>query len=124
MTESPSDLLEVLLLAKETGLYQVLDDGAVKSDLDIVPLLETIDDLKQGSETMKQLFEADVYKKQLQARDKRQEIMLGYSDGSKDGSTLSANWNLFKTQLDIHNVSNKYGVVLNVIQCRSCCVGR
>src|SRR5690625_7821849 len=79
MTESPSDLLEVLLLAKETGLYQVLADGCIKSDLDIVPLLETIDDLIQGSETMKQLFESDVYTKQLQARNKRQEIMLGYS---------------------------------------------
>ncbi|HLS34711.1 MAG TPA: phosphoenolpyruvate carboxylase, partial [Bacillota bacterium] len=124
MTESPSDLLEVLLLAKETGLYQVLDDGAVKSDLDIVPLLETIDDLKQGSETMKQLFEADVYKKQLQARDKRQEIMLGYSDGSKDGSTLSANWNLFKTQLDIHNVAKKYGVELKFFHGRGGSLGR
>src|SRR5690625_7684825 len=50
--------------------------------------------------------------------------MLGYSDGSKDGSTLSANWNLFKTQLDIHNVAKKYGVELKFFHGRGGSLGR
>src|SRR5699024_10083416 len=73
MTESPSDLLEVLLLAKETGIYQLLPDGQVKSNLDIVPLLETIEDLVQGSETMDQLFKFKVYQSQIEARGHKQE---------------------------------------------------
>lgn len=124
MTESPSDLLEVLLLAKETGLYRVLPEGEVESDLDIVPLLETIDDLKNGSKTMEHLFQSEVYATQLQARNHSQEIMLGYSDGSKDGSTLSANWNLFKTQLEIHNVAKRYGIKLKFFHGRGGSLGR
>lgn len=124
MTESPSDLLEVLLLAKETGIYQLLPDGQVKSNLDIVPLLETIEDLVQGSETMDQLFKSKVYQSQIEARGHKQEIMLGYSDGSKDGSTLSANWHLFKTQLEIHNIAKNHGVHLKFFHGRGGSLGR
>src|SRR5690625_1738805 len=66
MTESPSDLLEILVLAKETGIYRLYPDGRVESDLDVAPLLETIDDLIAGPQIMRTLFETDVYKKQIQ----------------------------------------------------------
>src|SRR5690606_22398360 len=90
MTQSASDLLEVLLLAKEAGIYRLYSDGHVESDLDVAPLLETIDDLVAGPNIMKKVFELDVYRNHLAERGNHQEIMLGYSDGSKDGGTLTA----------------------------------
>ncbi|GGP08382.1 phosphoenolpyruvate carboxylase [Oceanobacillus neutriphilus] len=124
MSESPSDLLEVLLLAKETGIYRLYPDGTVESDLDVAPLLETIDDLIAGPDIMKTLFETDVYRKQLEARGEHQEIMLGYSDGSKDGGTLSANWNLFKAQEEIHNIARQYHIRLKFFHGRGGSLGR
>ncbi|MFP3489626.1 phosphoenolpyruvate carboxylase, partial [Staphylococcus sp. SIMBA_130] len=90
------DLLEVLVLAKEANIYRLHADGSVESDLNIAPLLETIDDLKAGPSIMEKLFELPVYKNHLAQVDNRQEIMLGYSDGSKDGGTLTANWKLYQ----------------------------
>lgn len=124
MTESPSDLLEVLVLAKETGIYRLYPDGKVESDIDVAPLLETIDDLIAGPEIMRALFETEVYKKQIQARNRNQEIMLGYSDGSKDGGTLSANWKLFKAQLEIHNTAREYDIRLKFFHGRGGSLGR
>ncbi|MUV37622.1 Phosphoenolpyruvate carboxylase [Lentibacillus sp. JNUCC-1] len=124
MTEAPSDLLEVLVLAKETGLYRLYPDGSVESDLDVAPLLETIDDLIAGPEIMQKLFETEVYQKQLSARKNNQEIMLGYSDGSKDGGTLSANWKLFKAQEEIHNMAREYDIRLKFFHGRGGSLGR
>ncbi|MEF3330371.1 phosphoenolpyruvate carboxylase [Oceanobacillus sp. M60] len=124
MSESPSDLLEVLVLAKETGIYRLYPDGTAESDLDVAPLLETIDDLIAGPDIMKTLFETEVYQKQLKARGQHQEIMLGYSDGSKDGGTLSANWNLFKAQEEIHNIARQYQIRLKFFHGRGGSLGR
>jgi phosphoenolpyruvate carboxylase len=124
MTQSPSDLLEVLVLAKETGIYRLYPDGTVESDLDVAPLLETIDDLIAGPKIMRALFETDVYRKQLQARKEHQEIMLGYSDGSKDGGTISANWKLFKAQQEIHNMAREYDIRLKFFHGRGGSLGR
>ncbi|RDW15370.1 phosphoenolpyruvate carboxylase [Oceanobacillus chungangensis] len=124
MTEAPSDLLEVLVLAKEAGLYRLYPDGTVESDLDVAPLLETIDDLKAGSEIMRALFETGFYRKQLEVRNNHQEIMLGYSDGSKDGGTLSANWELFKAQKEIHRIARQYDIHLKFFHGRGGSLGR
>lgn len=124
MAESPSDILEVLLLAKEAGLYRLYPDGRVVSDLDVAPLLETIDDLIAGPDIMKAAFENEVYRKQLHARNNHQEIMLGYSDGSKDGGTLSANWKLFKAQEEIHNMAKAYNIRLKFFHGRGGSLGR
>lgn len=124
MTEAPSDLLEVLVLAKETGIYRLYPDGTVESDIDVAPLLETIDDLVAGPEIMKTVFEMEVYRKQLNARKDHQEIMLGYSDGSKDGGTLSANWKLFQAQADIHNMARQYDIRLKFFHGRGGSLGR
>lgn len=124
MTEAPSDLLEVMVLAKEAGIYRLYPDGSVESDIDVAPLLETIDDLIAGPKIMQTLFDTDVYRKQLQSRDRRQEIMLGYSDGSKDGGTLSANWRLFKAQLEIHNTAREYDIRLKFFHGRGGSLGR
>ncbi|MFC7394432.1 phosphoenolpyruvate carboxylase [Scopulibacillus cellulosilyticus] len=124
MTQSASDLLEVLVLAKEVGLFRIYPDGKAVSKLDIAPLLETIDDLTFGPKIMKQLFEMDVYRKHLSVRNNSQEIMLGYSDSSKDGGTLTANWKLYKAQQEIHNMAKDYDISLKFFHGRGGSLGR
>jgi len=124
MTQSASDLLEVLLLAKEVGIYRLYSNGKVESDLHVAPLLETIEDLIAGPKIMKSLFEMDVYRKHLQERGDHQEIMLGYSDGSKDGGTLTANWKLFKAQQEIHNMARTFNIRLKFFHGRGGSLGR
>lgn len=124
MTQSASDLLEVLLLAKEAGIYRLHANGEVESALHVAPLLETIDDLIAGPEIMETLFKMDVYRKHLDARGNHQEIMLGYSDGSKDGGTLTANWKLFKAQQDIHKMAREFNFRLKFFHGRGGSLGR
>ncbi|ADU31920.1 phosphoenolpyruvate carboxylase [Evansella cellulosilytica] len=124
MTQSASDLLEVLVLAKEAGIYRLHADGYVESGLHVAPLLETIDDLVAGAEIMKQLFQMDVYRNHLEERGNHQEIMLGYSDGSKDGGTLTANWKLFKAQQEIHDMAKEFNVRLKFFHGRGGSLGR
>lgn len=124
MTQSASDLLEALLLAKEAGIYRLHANGEVESTLHVAPLLETIDDLVAGPEIMKTLFNMDVYRKHLEVRGNHQEIMLGYSDGSKDGGTLTANWKLFKAQQDIHKMARDFDLRLKFFHGRGGSLGR
>ncbi|TWI54690.1 phosphoenolpyruvate carboxylase [Halalkalibacter nanhaiisediminis] len=124
MTQSSSDLLEVLVLAKEAGIYRLHADGKVESHLHVAPLLETIDDLIAGPSIMKRLFEMDVYRNHLNERGNHQEIMLGYSDGSKDGGTLTANWKLFKAQQEIHNMAKEFNIRLKFFHGRGGSLGR
>ena len=88
MTHAVSDLLEPLLLAKEAGLFRWDEGERVESELDIVPLFETIDDLHGSDTLMNRLFASPEYRIHLMARGNFQEIMLGYSDSSKDGGFL------------------------------------
>ncbi|UOQ92099.1 phosphoenolpyruvate carboxylase [Halobacillus shinanisalinarum] len=124
MTESASDLLEVLVLAKEAGIYRLHADGRVESNLNVAPLLETVDDLVAGPEILKSLFEMGVYSKHLSDMNNHQEIMLGYSDGSKDGGTLTANWRLYKAQQEIHDMAKEYNVGLKFFHGRGGSLGR
>ncbi len=124
MTQSASDLLEVLVLAKEAGIYRLHADGTVESGLHVAPLLETIDDLVAGPHIMKTLFELDLYRHHLQEKGDHQEIMLGYSDGSKDGGTLTANWKLFKAQQEIHEMARDYNIRLKFFHGRGGSLGR
>lgn len=124
MTQSASDLLEVLVLAKEAGLYRLHADGKVESHLHVAPLLETVDDLIAGPGIMKTLFELDVYRNHIAERGNHQEIMLGYSDGSKDGGTLTANWKLFKAQKEIHDMAKEFNIRLKFFHGRGGSLGR
>ncbi|WP_042457347.1 phosphoenolpyruvate carboxylase [Neobacillus dielmonensis] len=124
MTKSPSDLLEVLVLAKEAGLYRLHADGSLESHLNVAPLLETIDDLTSGPKIMETLFNMPVYRQHLSMMGDQQEIMLGYSDGSKDGGTLTANWKLYKAQIEIHDMAKKYGIGLKFFHGRGGSFGR
>ena len=124
MTQSASDILEVLVLAKEAGIYRLHADGTVESDLNVAPLLETIDDLTAGPKIMEELFQMPLYREHLRNLNDQQEIMLGYSDGSKDGGTLTANWKLFKAQIEIHDMAKNYKIGLKFFHGRGGSLGR
>jgi len=124
MSKAPSDILEVLLLAKEAGLYRLHADGRVESTLNIAPLFETIDDLKAAPGIMKALFDMPLYRQHLHILNDRQEVMFGYSDSSKDGGTLAANWRLYKAQMEIHKMTKEYGIHLKFFHGRGGSLGR
>lgn len=124
MTHAVSDMLEPLLLAKEAGLVRWQDGDSVESELDIVPLFETIDDLHGSDSLMRKLFASPEYRAQLSARGDFQEIMLGYSDSSKDGGFLAANWALHDTQTRLARVCELADVGLRFFHGRGGTVGR
>jgi len=124
MTQSASDLLEVLLLAKEAGIYRLHADGTFESDIHVAPLLETIDDLTAGPKIMDTLFKLPLYRNHLKKMGNQQEIMLGYSDGSKDGGTLTANWKLYKAQLEINDIAKRHQITLKFFHGRGGSLGR
>ena len=124
MTDAVSDVLEVLLLAKEVGLWRRLPDGTVESPVDAVPLLETIADLEAGPDLLAALFDNPVYAAHLEARGGLQEVMLGYSDSNKDGGYWQANWSLHKAQAAIARTCRAHGVGLRYFHGRGGTVGR
>ena len=124
MTQAASDILEVLVLAKEVGLYYLHPDGTVSSTLNISPLLETIDDLTQGQAIMRELFAMPLYRHHLTLLGDKQEVMLGYSDGSKDGGTLAANWKLYQAQIEINQLASEYGIHIKFFHGRGGSLGR
>jgi phosphoenolpyruvate carboxylase len=127
MTHGVSDVLEVLLLAKERGLFRWTLDGTVRrleTDIDVVPLFETIDDLHRCDELMRALFGDPVYRRHVEARGTYQEIMLGYSDSSKDGGFLAANASLYDTQSRLAAVCHEAGVRVRFFHGRGGTVGR
>ena len=123
MTHEISDMLEVLLLAKEVGLWRY-EKEKVESYLDVVPLFETIDDLERGHKLLARMFESEIYGNQLKARGNFQEIMLGYSDSNKDGGYWMANWALHKAQNQLGSTCQKYGIDFRLFHGRGGTVGR
>ncbi|HEX6849300.1 MAG TPA: phosphoenolpyruvate carboxylase [Chitinophagaceae bacterium] len=92
------------------GLF--LLGGWKKEDLniDIVPLFETVDDLKGAAAIMKKLYTNEEYKRHLERRNNNQVIMVGFSDGTKDGGYLMANWSIYKAKEELTAISKEYGV--------------
>lgn len=78
--------------------------------VDIVPLFEVIDDLQKGHLVMEQIYTNKAYSEHLKNRDNKQTVMLGFSDGTKDGGYLMANWSIYKAKENITAMSRKYGV--------------
>ena len=87
-------------------------DGWKKEALtvDIVPLFETIDDLANASAIMKKLYSNKEYKQHIKQRGNKQTIMLGFSDGTKDGGYLMANWSIYKAKEELTSISRDYGI--------------
>lgn len=119
MSQQPSDVLAMLLMASEVG---------VQDDVELVPLFETIDDLYRGSEIMQVLFQNEAYWKHLEVRGKRrglhQQIMIGYSDSSKDGGYLASNWHLYRAQQLLTETCEARGVSLQLFHGRGGSIGR
>ena len=124
MTDAVSDVLEVLLLLQEAGLWRMERGGKVTCPLDVVPLFETIDDLDRAPELLGLMYRHPVYVRQLLARGKMQEVMLGYSDSNKDGGYWQANWALHKAQGAIARVCREFDVELRFFHGRGGTVGR
>ena len=92
------------------GLFLLSGFKHEEITVDIVPLFETIDDLKNAGDIMKTLYENKVYHEHLQRRGMKQTIMLGFSDGTKDGGYLMANWSIYKAKEQLTSLSRKYDV--------------
>lgn len=122
MSHDASDLLEVLLLAKETGLY---DPTTGISSIQVVPLFETVEDLLKAPAVLTSLFELPVYRGMLERSfGSLQEVMLGYSDSNKDSGFLSSNWEIHKAQQSLQRIAEGYGVNLRIFHGRGGSVGR
>lgn len=125
MTHGLSDILEVLLLAKDAGILRVhAGDLAPECDIQAVPLLETIDDLRNSEPLIDSLLAHPWYRDLLPAYEQEQEVMLGYSDSSKDGGYAAANWALHRTIRDLSKLAKRRGVRLRFFHGRGGTVGR
>jgi len=127
-TEDASDLLEVLLLQKEVGLLRgTLDDAAV-SDLIVVPLFETIGDLRNAAAIMRDLYALPGVLAMVQRSGGEQDIMLGYSDSNKDGGFFTSNWELYRAEIALVELfgplREKQGLTLRLFHGRGGTVGR
>lgn len=121
MNHSVSDMLEVLLLAKEAGLFE---PGTCTGTLSVVPLFETVEDLKGAPEVLEELFELSLYRRYLSCQEQLQEVMLGYSDSNKDSGFLSSNWEIYKAQQALQLIAAKYALNLRIFHGRGGSVGR
>ncbi|MFN8951326.1 MAG: phosphoenolpyruvate carboxylase [Aphanizomenon sp.] len=140
MCREVSDVLEVLLLAKESSLFDpVVAVGTIR----VVPLFETVEDLQRSRSVMRELFELPLYRAMLAGgyaainnseeqtppsiatlNPNLQEVMLGYSDSNKDSGFLSSNWEIHKAQKSLQKISESYGVNLRIFHGRGGSVGR
>jgi len=120
-TSCVEDILRAYYLAKEAGLYS--DAAAVeRCTLPIVPLFETIADLRAAPAIMRELLAVPVVRRSLRGRP--QEVMIGYSDSNKDGGFLTANWELSKAQSKLTRVGTEAGVPISFFHGRGGSVGR
>lgn len=115
MCTAPSDVLVMLLFAKEVG---------IASHLDLVPLFETVDDLNNAPAVMQTLFEIPEYRDYLTTRGSRQQIMIGYSDSSKDGGYLASNWGLYRAQQELGTLCAESGIQVELFHGRGGSIGR
>jgi phosphoenolpyruvate carboxylase len=120
-TTGVSDILETAVLLKEVGLLRPRD-GVL--DIDIVPLFETIEDLRNCAAVMDKLLGMYEYARLLESRGRVQEVMLGYSDSNKDGGFLTSGWELYKAEIALVEVFRRYDVKLCLFHGRGGSVGR
>ncbi len=122
-TQSAADVLNVYLLAKEGGLFH--DAAGVEScTIPVVPLFETIEDLRRAPAIMRELFAVPVVKRSVRAQGGVQEVMIGYSDSNKDGGFLTSNWELYQAQKKLTRAAAESGVELSFFHGRGGSVSR
>jgi phosphoenolpyruvate carboxylase len=127
-TETASDLLEVLLLQKEVGLLTgTLDDKAM-AQLIVVPLFETIEDLRNAAPIMREFYALPGIARLVQRSGAEQDIMLGYSDSNKDGGIFTSNWELYRAEISLvalfDELANSHNIQLRMFHGRGGTVGR
>ncbi|WP_222611108.1 MULTISPECIES: phosphoenolpyruvate carboxylase [Undibacterium] len=120
-TDGVSDMLELALLLKESGL---LHPAEGRLDVNIIPLFETIGDLQNSAPAMDRLLGIPAYARLLESRSNAQEVMLGYSDSNKDGGFLTSGWELYKAEIDLVEIFAKHQVRLRLFHGRGGSVGR
>ena len=115
-TDAVSDMLELALMLQQV---QLLEGGAEPAlHVNIIPLFETIEDLRGCGTIMDELFSIPYYRKLLSSRGNTQEVMLGYSDSNKDGGYLTANWELYKAEVELVKVFARHRVELRLFHGR------
>ncbi|MCH1782645.1 phosphoenolpyruvate carboxylase [Psychrobacter glaciei] len=124
MTNNASQLLEVLLLMRFAGLCRLDDEGQLSADLPVAPLFETIEDLKNIDKILPAVLDNSLYRGLLKHSDNTQEIMLGYSDSSKDGGIITSAWQLYSAQQTINSIAEKYGIKTRLFHGRGGSVSR
>lgn len=97
-------------ISKVIALFRIAGYNKEQLNVDIVPLFETIDDLKGSGRSMENLYRNDLYRQHLQHRDNKQTVMLGFSDGTKDGGYLMANWSIYTAKEEITTSSRNAGI--------------
>ena len=102
MTRNLSDLLVVYLLMRETQL--------LNTDIRVVPLLETIEDLHNGPQILDLFLKHPITQSRVKKMVHKQEVMLGYSDSNKDGGTIASKWNLYKSEIELSEVGRKNNI--------------
>ncbi|MEY4757593.1 MAG: hypothetical protein RJA34_2491 [Pseudomonadota bacterium] len=114
-TETVSDLLEVLLLQKETGLMHgtLSADNNACCDLIVVPLFETIEDLRNAAPIMRDFYALPGITALVQRSGAEQDIMLGYSDSNKDGGIFTSNWELYRAEIALVDLFDDLAVQIN-----------
>lgn len=127
-TETVSDLLEVLLLQKEVGLMRGTLDDKARVDLIVVPLFETIEDLRNSASIMREFYALPGIANLVQRSGAEQDIMLGYSDSNKDGGIFTSNWELYRAEValveDFDRLANSHNIQLRMFHGRGGTVGR
>ena len=116
-----SDILELAVLLKEAGLLRPVEH---QLDLNLVPLFETIGDLRAAAEIMDALFALPIYRNLLASRAETQEVMLGYSDSNKDGGFLTSGWELYRAEVGLVEVFARHHVRMRLFHGRGGSVGR
>lgn len=92
------------------GLFRLCGYSEDEINIDIVPLFETMEGLDAGEDVMRQLYSLPVYRKHLERRGNQQTIMLGFSDGTKDGGYLKANWEIYETKEQLTKAADENGI--------------
>jgi phosphoenolpyruvate carboxylase len=125
-TETVSDMLEVLLLQRESGLLRPDSDQTSIGEVElmVIPLFETIPDLRLAPKIMEQFMANPRVRKLIAKQGHLQEVMLGYSDSNKDGGFLTSNWELYKAETELVQVFNRAGVKMRLFHGRGGTVGR
>lgn len=124
MTNNASQLLEVLLLMRFAGLSAISEKGYLTSALPVAPLFETIEDLKNIDKILPMVLDNPLYRGLLEHSGNIQEIMLGYSDSSKDGGIITSAWQLYSAQQTITNIAEEYGIKTRLFHGRGGSVSR